>query len=67
VAVVSGFNSGIGYHTTRALLERGAEVGGSSQRATLFTFSDVQDVAARFTLQNMRRTVRPVPGCSCST
>jgi hypothetical protein len=27
VAVVSGFNSGIGYNTTRALLEHGAEVG----------------------------------------
>lgn len=26
VAVVSGFNSGIGYHTTKALLEHGAEV-----------------------------------------
>eukprot|EP00882_Tetradesmus_deserticola_P001704 GHRQ01001833.1.p1 GENE.GHRQ01001833.1~~GHRQ01001833.1.p1 ORF type:complete len:338 (+),score=132.53 GHRQ01001833.1:312-1325(+) len=26
VAVISGFNSGIGYHTTRALLEHGAEV-----------------------------------------
>jgi hypothetical protein len=32
VVVVSGFNSGIGYHTTRALLEHGAEVSQKKQQ-----------------------------------
>jgi hypothetical protein len=56
VAVVSGFNSGIGYHTTRALLEHGAEVGQHAARVLTCKLHDqcVHVAQVRF--------VRPLPG-----
>jgi NAD(P)-dependent dehydrogenase (short-subunit alcohol dehydrogenase family) len=58
VAVVSGFNSGIGYHTTRALLEHGAEVG---QHAAQSSSANLHEQCVHVAHAH---AVRSLPGCT---
>lgn len=65
VAVVSGFNSGIGYHTTKALLEHGAEV--SQQKVESASHLQERHTQKRRSCYGKTHSLSGhLPGCACA-